>query len=126
VWAIERRELNLALARPGARVTLALRRNPANEHDPNAIEVCLQPPLLTLRPMLGHLPRDVARRLAPELDEKGDNSWAAEVEKIVVNDAHPDRPGLRILAWRRADGYPTKETYEREAPPVPRDWGYYD
>ena len=108
VWAIERRELNLALARPGARVTLKFVRNPANEHDANAVEVHLQPPLFTLRPMLGHLPRGVAARLAPELDKNGDGSWAGEVEKIVINDAHPDRPGLRILAWRRASGRPSR------------------
>jgi hypothetical protein len=125
IYKIEMRELNLSLARPGARVTLAFRRNPQNEHDANAIEVWLQPRLLTVTGFIGHLPRDVARRLAPELDEHGDDSWRAEIEKVVINDAHPDRPGLRILAWRRADGHPPKETWhDRDAPPVPRD-DYY-
>lgn len=81
------------------RVEVVLVRNPANEHDANAVEVHV-PMLGRQQSMVGHVPRDLAARLAPSLD-RGDR-WSAKVNNVLVNPEHPDRPGLEIVLSRVA------------------------
>ena len=69
-----------------------LKRNPDNVHDANAIEIHV--PQLGDYGMIGHLPRDLAARLAPELDEGG--RWQAGVASVLINPEHLDRPGISI------------------------------
>lgn len=74
-----------------------LRRNPENPHDENAIEVHA-PTLGRGRTMIGHVPRDLAARLAPSLD-RGDE-WSARVMHVLIKDDHPDRPGVEVALER--------------------------
>jgi hypothetical protein len=74
-----------------------LRRNPENEHDENAIEVHA-PTLGRGRTMIGHVPRDLAAKLAPSLD-RGDE-WTARVMHVLVDPEHPDRPGVEVALER--------------------------
>jgi hypothetical protein len=83
-------------ARLGERLAAVLVRNPANEYDPNAIEVHV--PALGDIGMIGHLTRPVAARLAPELD--AGVRWLAEVDEVLVDPDHPDRPGISINCKR--------------------------
>lgn len=71
------------------RVPALLIRNPANEHDANAIEVHV--PSVG---MIGHVARDLAARLAPCLD--AGERWQAQVGQVLINPDHPDRPGILI------------------------------
>lgn len=77
-----------------AGLPVALIRNPENEFDPNAVEVHL-PVLGRRRGMVGHVPADLAAKLAPSLD-RGDE-WVARLEKVLVNPEHPDRPGALVV-----------------------------
>ena len=79
------------------RLPVALVRNPDNEHDSNAIEVHV-PALGRRESMVGHVPRELAARLAPSLD-RGDE-WDAAVASVLVTPEHPDRPGLEVLVER--------------------------
>lgn len=80
-----------------AAVTVALVRNPENEYDENAIEVHV-PTLGRKASMIGHVPRDLAARLAPSID-RGD-VWAARIAAVLVDPEHPDRPGVEVVLSR--------------------------
>jgi hypothetical protein len=76
-------------AAPGA--PLELRRDPGNEHDPNAIQV---------HParggdQLGWVPRELAAELAPELD--GGRPWSAVVLREQRRSPRDPRHGLTML-----------------------------
>lgn len=66
-----------------------LRRNPANQYDTNAIEVHVNDQ------MLGHIPKDVAARLAPVID--GGTTHEAFVYGIRVSPENPHNPGLDLV-----------------------------
>ena len=71
-------------------------RNPNNEYDANAIEVHV--PSIGDNGMIGHLTRPIAARMAPEMD-KG-VIWSAEVESVLIDPDHLDRPGISITCNR--------------------------
>jgi len=77
-------------------VEVVLIRNPGNEFDENAVEVHI--PMLGRRSMIGHVPRDLAAKLAPSLD-RGD-VWKCEVETVLVSAENPDLPGIQIVIQR--------------------------
>lgn len=64
-------------------------RNPDNKHDANAIEVH-QPSV----GMIGHLPRDVAERLAPCLDDG--ETWHATLRPVRISAEAPEQPGVDV------------------------------
>jgi hypothetical protein len=80
--------LQSAALAPGA--MLSLRREPANEHDPNAIAV-----LAADGAQVGFVPREVAATLAPQID--AGRTWSA----IVLRERRPSprdpRSGLTML-----------------------------
>jgi hypothetical protein len=78
-------------AAPGA--ALALRRDPANEHDPNAIAV-----LLAGGAQVGWVPREVAAELAGELDAAV--AWSAVVLRERRASPRDPRSGLTMLLAR--------------------------
>ena len=78
-------------------VEVVLIRDLDNEYDPNAIEVHV-PALGRHRSRIGHVPRELAERIAPSLD-RGDE-WDARVASVLVQPEHPDRPGVEITAER--------------------------
>lgn len=80
----------------GEPLTVVLIRNPDNEYDANAIEVHV--PSIGDDGMIGHLTRPIAARMAPEMD-KG-IIWSAEVESVLINPDHLDRPGISITCNR--------------------------
>jgi hypothetical protein len=80
-------ELDTAPAGPGA--PLELRRDPGNEHDPNAIEV------LAGGVVIGFVPRDLASVLAPELD--GGRPWSAVVLRERRDSPRDPRTGATML-----------------------------
>lgn len=92
-------EVDQATVKRGERVAIVLRRNPANPHDTNAIEVHV--PALGAEGMIGHLARDVASRLAPRLDD-GDR-FLAELAGLRVHPDHLDRPGIDVSIRRIID-----------------------
>lgn len=69
-----------------------IQHDPDNEHDPNAIEVWIA--LHDVAEFYGHLPRDVAARLAPELDAGG--RWEVSIDKVLISDENPLHPGLSL------------------------------
>ena len=73
---------------PGAPLTL--RREPANEHDPNAIVV-----LAASGAQAGWVPREVAAQIAPALD--AGRSWAAVVLRERRASPRDPRTGLTML-----------------------------
>jgi hypothetical protein len=73
---------------PGA--TLTLRREPANEHDANAIAV-----LAASGAQAGWVPREVAAQVAPELD--AGRAWAAVVLRERRGSPRDPRTGLTML-----------------------------
>ena len=79
----------LALLDINKGVPIELVRNPENPYDKNAIEVRLN------GVMLGHLAKEVAARLAPELDN-GAEYWAT-LYQVRVSPENPNNPGLDIL-----------------------------
>jgi hypothetical protein len=81
----------------GEPLVAVLIRNPDNEYDGNAIEVHV-PSLGDEWGMIGHMMAPLAARLAPELD--AGERWQAEVEAVLVNPDHPDRPGISIKCTR--------------------------
>lgn len=83
---------------PPEPLAVVLRRNPKNEYDSNAIEVHV--PALGKHGMIGHLTRPIAARMAPEMD-KG-ILWSAEVESVLIDPDHLDRPGISITCKREA------------------------
>jgi hypothetical protein len=68
---------------------LELRRDPENEHDPNAIGVHAG------GSQVGWVPREVAAELAPELDE--DRPWSALVLREQRRSPRDPRHGLTML-----------------------------
>jgi HIRAN domain-containing protein len=79
--------LAAAPADPGA--PLELRRDAANEHDPNAIEV------LAGGAQIGWVPREVAAELAGELD--AGRPWAAVVLRELRASPRDPRKGVTML-----------------------------
>lgn len=84
-------------------LTVVLRRDPDNEHDPNAIEVHV--PALGDDAFIGFVQREVAARLAPEMDaaDRGETPrrWKAGVSNIRVWPHLPDQPGITIRVEAR-------------------------
>jgi HIRAN domain-containing protein len=76
---------------PGS--VLALRRDPGNEHDPNAIAV-----LTRAGAQAGFVPREVAAWLAAELD--GGEAWSAVVLRERRASPRDPRSGLTMLLAR--------------------------
>ena len=76
---------------------VVLVRNPDNEYDSNAVEIHV-PSLGSEWGMIGHMMAPLAARLAPEMD--AGVRWQAEVESVLVNPDHPDRPGISIKCTR--------------------------
>jgi len=68
---------------------LALRRDPGNEHDPNAIQV------LAGAGQVGWVPRDLAAELAPELD--AGRTWSAVALREQRASPRDPRTGLTML-----------------------------
>jgi hypothetical protein len=79
--------LDAAPAAPGD--PLELRRDPANEHDPNAIEV------LAGGVVIGFVPRDLASALARELDDGA--TWSAVVLRERRESPRDPRTGVTML-----------------------------
>ena len=79
-------------------LTVILRRNPANPHDANAVEVHV--PALGEMAMIGPLARDVAARIAPLIDDGV--RFHAEIHGTRINPDHLDRPGIDIAITRVA------------------------
>ncbi|HXG72126.1 MAG TPA: HIRAN domain-containing protein [Gemmatimonadaceae bacterium] len=78
-------------ALPGSeKVAAVLLREPENPYDPNAIAVHV--PALGNR--IGHIPRDLAVRLAPEMDDG--RHWLAQVEEILVTPGQEHQPGCLL------------------------------
>lgn len=71
---------------------LHLQHDPENPHDPNAISVWLG------LVMLGHVPAQKAKYLAPLMDAGQD--WRAWATKVAISDDNPDNPGLDIRIKR--------------------------
>jgi HIRAN domain-containing protein len=69
--------------------SLELQRDPANEHDPNAIKV------LAGDEQLGWVPRELAEELAPELDQG--KPWSAIVLREHRRSPREPRDGLTML-----------------------------
>ena len=78
-------------------ITAVLIRTPDNPHDANAIEVHV--PSLK-EPMIGHLPRSVAERMAHELD--AGVHWLAGVNQVLIHPDHPENPGVSLHLERGA------------------------
>jgi hypothetical protein len=76
-----------APADPGA--PLALRRDPANEHDPNAIQVWAGDV------QIGWVPREIAAELAPRLD--AGERWSAVVLREQRASPRDPRTGVTML-----------------------------
>lgn len=95
LWALDRSAVEAE--RDGEPLTVVLVRNPDNEHDANAIEVHV-PALGDEWGMIGHLTRPIAARLAPEIDDGV--RWAAQVESVLIDQDHIDRPGISIRCAR--------------------------
>ena len=77
-------------------LTVVLVRNPANEHDPNAVEVHV--PALGVQGMIGHLSRENAAKIAPLMDEG--TQFACYLNWVRVAHDHLDRPGVDISVRR--------------------------
>ena len=73
-----------------------LERELDNEHDPNAVKVGALTPNGLIE--LGHLPRDVAARVAPELD--AGTRWTAAIESM--GEEVMGRPWVSVRLWRAA------------------------
>jgi len=66
-------------------------RNPANEFDPNAIEVRTDDGV-----MIGHLDRGTALMMATAMDQ-GRVSLSVELQPARVDQAAPNQPGISVL-----------------------------
>ena len=78
-----------ALEAPALGAPLTLRRDPANEHDPNAIQV------LASGEQIGWVPREIAAELAPEIDAGA--AWAAIALREQRASPRDPRTGLTML-----------------------------
>lgn len=79
--------------RPEEGIAAVLIRDPDNQHDRNAVQVHV--PAIG---RIGSLPRSVAARVAPSMDD-GDQ-WTAEVTGVRIAQDHEDRPGADVLLHR--------------------------
>lgn len=86
----------------GEKLPVVLIRNPANEYDSNAIEVHV--PALGDAGFIGHVPRWVAEKYAPEMD--AGTKVAGMTEWVRIDPNHPDRPGITIGLQRVDDEGP--------------------
>jgi hypothetical protein len=80
----------------GETVSGTLRREPDNPHDPAAVAVWWR--LGPAEGMLGHLPRSVAGRIAPELDSG--QAWDVVSVDVLIDPMYPDRPGATVRLAR--------------------------
>lgn len=71
-------------------------RNPANKFDANACEVHVP----ALDAMIGHLPKDIAARVAPLVD--GGGRVSAELTGIFVAHGAPNNFGIGVAVWEVA------------------------
>lgn len=78
-------------------LTVILRRNPENAYDANAIEVH-QPHV----GMLGHVPKEIAERLAPCLDDG--EIWQAWLGDVRIHPDNPEQPGVDIKVEHVPEG----------------------
>jgi hypothetical protein len=78
-----------ALERPQLGAPLALRRDPGNEHDPNAIQV------LAGDEQIGWVPRELAAELAADID--GGRPWSAVALREQRPSPRDPRSGLTML-----------------------------
>lgn len=101
-----------AVGEEAPRVPALLVRNPANEADPNAVQVHV--PMLGRRSMIGHAPAEVAARLAPSLD--AGRVYHAEVSQVLVKDEYAERPGAKIKVWRDDVGPSNEFSSKPETP----------
>lgn len=76
---------------------VVLIRNPENRFDANAIEVH-QPSV----GMLGHLPKEIAARLAPCLD--AGETWQAYLRPIRIHPDNPEQPGADVAVEHVPEG----------------------
>jgi hypothetical protein len=84
-----------AAENPGPTEALLV-RNPANPYDGNALEVHI--PVLGDMAMIGHIPKNVAARVSPEID--AGTPWEATLEKVAVHPDHPFNPGVHLTLSR--------------------------
>lgn len=91
---IQRRRERRANDEPLAAILI---RNPDNVHDANAVEVH-QPSV----GMIGHLPKDIAARLAPCLDDG--ETWQAFLGMVRISPENEDQPGVYIFVEHVEDG----------------------
>jgi len=77
------------LERPPLGAPLVLRRDPANEHDPNAIQV------LASGDQIGWVPRELAAEIAPEIDRG--REWSAIALREQRASPRDPRTGLTML-----------------------------
>jgi HIRAN domain len=86
----------LARAEAGPGAVLELRRDPGNEHDPNAIQVWAGGAVgAGGAEQLGWVPRELAAELAPQLDEG--KAWSAVVLREHRRSPRDPRDGLTML-----------------------------
>jgi hypothetical protein len=92
LYALEAAALKaeLGLAGGAESIPALLRRNPANEIDPNAIEVHVP----SIGHMIGHLPAQLAARIAPRMDSG--RCYDAEVLEVLVHPDAPENPGISV------------------------------
>lgn len=76
----------------GGEIEGSLIREPDNTHDPNAVAV------LMAGQIVGHVPRGLAERLGPEIDDGA--RFAVDTAAVLVDPDHEDRPGLEIFCVR--------------------------
>lgn len=86
---------------PEARFPLRLVRRPSNHFDTNAIEVWWDGPTGRHPNMLGHVPKEIAARLAPGMD--AGQPWRAELDEVLLSseDEEQEHPGVSIRIWRQ-------------------------
>lgn len=65
-------------------------REPGNQYDANAIAVKV--PEIG---QIGHVPRDLAAKLAPHLD--AGEKWTCAIASVLIHPEHLDRPGIDLL-----------------------------
>jgi hypothetical protein len=85
----------LVRAEVGPGSALELRRDPGNEHDPNAIQVWAGGEVGGTGEQLGWVPRELAAELAPQLD--AGRPWSAVVLREHRRSPRDPRDGLTML-----------------------------
>lgn len=96
----ELERINFIAEQRGERVPVVFLREPDNPHDANCVAIHC-PALGETMGLLGKIPRGVAARLAPELDDG--QHWQGEVAFIRIDNQHLNNPGLTVHATRRKD-----------------------